>query len=77
MSLVEFCLANGISTVDKFALEIYRQSGEADKAWHNWLEAHSDSDRLWISFWKWQQRQVLKAAREYEKQRRKRKAVGK
>jgi hypothetical protein len=69
MSLVEFCRANGLTTVDSFARECYRQSGEADKAWKLWCDVHCD--REWIQFWKWQKKEVEKTAREFQRAKRK------
>jgi len=74
MSLVEFCKRNGLTIIDKFALECYKQSGECDKCWQLWVMFHCD--RQWKAFWKWQHREMMKAAREYEKELQRERKVG-
>jgi hypothetical protein len=65
MTLAEFCVAEGLEAADKFAVEIYRQSGELDREWQAWAERHGDdSDEQWNRFVRYLHDDLMDAGQE-------------
>jgi len=66
MTLLDFCKQEGFTTVDHFAVNLYRESGEQDRAWRDWMTVHGD--REWRAFWKFQHDEIMKSHRRHERE---------